>query len=43
MQRGVTQGGYMPQQQVNDGYYGITGQASQYPGMPGMPQHQRAV
>jgi pheromone receptor transcription factor len=42
MQRGVPQGGYMPQQQV-DGYYGITGQANQYPGMPGMPQHQRAV
>ena len=43
MARGVPQGGYMPQQQVNDPYYGMQAQGGQYAGMPGMPQHQRGA
>lgn len=43
MARGVPQGGYIPQQQVNDPYYGMQAQGGQYAGMPGMPQHQRGA
>ena len=41
--RGVPQAGYMAQQPVNDAYYGMQPQGGQYPGMPGMPQHQRGA